>query len=94
MCLRAFGFWSSAGLRALKILIRTSLSLSALTAALACSAPPPRQGRGGLVPRDPVILRAAVEPRTEEVAEPAADWDDYWRFHEQQEARRNYDQAA
>jgi len=24
----------------------------------------------------------------------SGDWDDYWRFHEQQEARRNYDQAA
>jgi hypothetical protein len=24
----------------------------------------------------------------------SGDWDDYWRFHEQQEARRNYDKAA
>ena len=24
----------------------------------------------------------------------SGDWDDYWPFHEQQEARRNYDQAA
>jgi hypothetical protein len=24
----------------------------------------------------------------------SGDWDDYWLFHEQQEARRNYDQAA
>jgi hypothetical protein len=24
----------------------------------------------------------------------SGDWNDYWRFHEQQEARRNYDQAA
>jgi hypothetical protein len=24
----------------------------------------------------------------------SGDWDDYWCFHEQQEAERNYDKAA